>query len=772
MEKTILVFMLFSYIFNVLSIGYSASNRTEINASQKISLHNELNDKTLLNIFVEILNKKSTYELKIFRQQNTKKYLQLISQYYEKNYQTIFKKSWGQLTHTQKELFLNIGIKPNLVLKLQKLNPEALHYLLEEFIFNYGENEIIQNNFENIVTLIPETEDGSTLNALQKLFYTNDSLIFLKILEKFMLNFEIITPVNRKSKIDEKLYKISSKRVKEMVEKFFGLLLSQSINRNDVSLQTIIINIFHDKNFDFDRLLNWAIDNEDVGILTKLLPYNPYALQISFVYPEQPRKPLFVEELAEIGHYREKIKQIDEHKKNQEKLMTDSITSYQLANFYNYTPLMIAVQKNKISLLKKLLAQKTMDINQKNRFGNSALMIAVIKNNPDAVQLLLAYGAILDDEKNSSWETLTLDPSSPYTSIQKNTTSPKIKKLLSDAMENQKELEKLFFNKPERINLARFQQMPCINQKNKEGETALYLAIKTNYLAEIWHILTNPNLNVNIKTNEGLTALDLAIKNEDNEENRNLIFTIITHPSFDVNLVYSDGNTILQKALQMPLLMQFIQIIFNNKNFNVNLLYSAGKTILQKALILPTLEQLIPLILANPNLDLNIQDNDGNTALHLAIQRKKSEVVRNILSHRNVDVTIKNNAQESSLDVLLKSKLTYAEILKISKILIAKGATIRDEKTETHKNSLAIVSAYPINNERTELLNLFELAKRSDIKPELKKFLLLLISHDFISRIPESLIKKIDLFLFNFSAHSLSENIDPNRLHKIRTMGV
>jgi hypothetical protein len=158
--------------------------------------------------------------------------------------------------------------------------------------------------------------------------------------------------------------------------------------------------------------------------------------------------------------------------------------------------------------------------------------------------------------------------------------------------------------------------------------------------------------------------------------------------------------------------------------------------------------------------------------LHLAIQRKKSEVVRNILSHRNVDVTIKNNAQESSLDVLLKSKLTYAEILKISKILIAKGATIRDEKTETHKNSLAIVSAYPINNERTELLNLFELAKRSAIKPELKKFLLLLISHDFISRIPESLIKKIDLFLFNFSAHSLSENIDPNRLHKIRTMGV
>lgn len=60
----------------------------------------------------------------------------------------------------------------------------------------------------------------------------------------------------------------------------------------------------------------------------------------------------------------------------------------------------IAAANNNLDAVKAFIAQKSSDINEKDRFGETALYKAVINNNLEMADYLLAHGAFVNSENN------------------------------------------------------------------------------------------------------------------------------------------------------------------------------------------------------------------------------------------------------------------------------------------------------------------------------------------------------------------------------------
>jgi hypothetical protein len=98
-------------IFGLASIGYSAEQ------NGKVALTSKMLDTKILENF-------STQDTQLIRKVFSQEYEKFIFEYYQKN--------WNDLSGEQKKIFLGIGIKTKVDMKLQKLDPEALNYI-EEF---------------------------------------------------------------------------------------------------------------------------------------------------------------------------------------------------------------------------------------------------------------------------------------------------------------------------------------------------------------------------------------------------------------------------------------------------------------------------------------------------------------------------------------------------------------------------------------------------------------------------------------------------------------
>jgi hypothetical protein len=235
MKKMIISILLTVYIFNISTIGYSA------NQNEKIALKSNLEHIKI----VEALMNTSIKNVQLLRKTAPLEYEKFISEYYTNKYQPIFNKSWDKLTSNEKEFFLYIGVNTNLSNKIKSLSFSTIDYLAE-FISNYGDQEIIQNNFELILSLIPKDT-----NFFGSLIGDDDSLLYVKILEKFLVNFGIIK--SKKPKITSRLYQGSLPAVKEAVDKFFGLLLKNRLKIKDEETAKKIVTNFSQKNIFFLR---------------------------------------------------------------------------------------------------------------------------------------------------------------------------------------------------------------------------------------------------------------------------------------------------------------------------------------------------------------------------------------------------------------------------------------------------------------------------------------------------------------------------------------
>jgi hypothetical protein len=165
---------------------------------------------------------------------------------------------------------------------------------------------------------------------------------------------------------------------------------------------------------------------------------------------------------------------------------------------------------------------------------------------------------------------------------------------------------KNIFNKINKkiLNEQNIEDIEDINYRNKDGNTALMLAIIDNKLKVVIKILRDYYgvVDINIKNNDGNTALMLAIIN-----NRFLSYLQLEdNPNIYVNIKNNDGNTALMLA-----------IINNNMRMCYNLL-------------------------ERPDIDVNIKNNDGNTALDYACVKKLEKVITIIFKILGIDCINKN----------------------------------------------------------------------------------------------------------------------------------
>ena len=131
-----------------------------------------------------------------------------------------------------------------------------------------------------------------------------------------------------------------------------------------------------------------------------------------------------------------------------------------------------------------------------------------------------------------------------------------------------------------------------VNQKDKDGYTALYLASLFGHIDVVNLLLQHPNLKINQQTKRGNTALHIASYNGHTE----IAKSLLNHSDIDVNIKNNDGNTPLHKA---------------SKN---------GKT------------DIVKLLLAHPSINesVNTKNDDGKTPLDIA----KNDEIRTLLKEK------------------------------------------------------------------------------------------------------------------------------------------
>jgi ankyrin repeat protein len=478
MKKIVTFLMIFAYIFNIGAIGYCEK------INEKIALTNNIDDQTVFKNVVDIVSKNSIAETQILRKTNPVNYETLIARHYE----TVFEKQWNALSPKQKIFFLYIGINPSLFEKTKILDPETIDYL-SEIIENHGEEKIIQNNFENILSLIKD------LNS-------DISIQFLKILENLFIQIGLLSL--GKHQKDASLYENIEPLVQMMLYHFFSFLLDMPLLKKNLFLQQTILNIYLPTNPQ-----NSKDENLLLAVLYKFSKIANLLLEnganINFTDDEDGTTPLMQSiSMEDI----ETLQILLAHKPNID----------QKDNTLGYNALMLATCKNPIFL--NILIKAEADIEIRNNLEQTALMLAVISKNIDAVKTLLIHGAII--EKSDMNECSVMD----YANEEENL------KLMLKNEQIHRNIFSAHWDKFEEMPVETLQKLLFINYKDKNGDTALHKAIKLGDEKLINAILDNPNLDVNTRKN----ALGLCVSLRISLEKRFAIIKLLLEKNLDPNV--------------------------------------------------------------------------------------------------------------------------------------------------------------------------------------------------------------------------------------------
>ena len=183
-----------------------------------------------------------------------------------------------------------------------------------------------------------------------------------------------------------------------------------------------------------------------------------------------------------------------------------------------------------------------------------------------------------------------------------------------------------------------------INLQNKEGNTALHIALQNNQKYKA-NSLIMKGANKTIKNNAGKTP--------DMTDNNRSVANIPTIDCYDAILEIQKGATLgfLETSLKQG---NNPNRVFNIRDNNNQYLYSTTALALAvKKLNSQTFEQVLKLMLKY-NLDINGQDKEGDTALHVACRELDREKAM-ILIDNGADENIRNNKGFSPSDDLGKA---------------------------------------------------------------------------------------------------------------------
>ncbi|GMS95993.1 hypothetical protein PENTCL1PPCAC_18168, partial [Pristionchus entomophagus] len=309
------------------------------------------------------------------------------------------------------------------------------------------------------------------------------------------------------------------------------------------------------------------------------------------------------------------------------------------------TFLIVASRNGYTDCVAKLLADKTVDVDDTDSEGWSALLVAAFEGHPEVVHQLIEAGATVDQPDLMGWSPLMwavyknhpecvrmliqfgshvnlIDEEDGLTPliVAAGRGFTEIVQMLIEAEAQVNSLDK--FGSTSLIWAARKGHLPVVQQLLNAGaeldvqgmhsSTALMLATKGNY-ADVVDILLSRDANTNAVDNNGLSALGIAAR----EGYATICEALINSGAF-VNQSDRYGNCILASAV---------------RSGNANIV----KMLLEKYA------------------DVNSRDSESRTALHLAIDKGFMDIVM-LLLEKKPNLELKNKDGETALLRAVKSR--------------------------------------------------------------------------------------------------------------------
>ena len=154
-------------------------------------------------------------------------------------------------------------------------------------------------------------------------------------------------------------------------------------------------------------------------------------------------------------------------------------------------------------------------------------------------------------------------------------------------------------------------------------EKKLYHAAEDDKVKDVKEILrTNPNLDVNWKSEEGRTALIIACE----IDHDSIVSILLTHPDIDVNLKDKHGWTSFNSAW-INGCASVVRLLLKDSRVMVNEPTSRGNTPLFWAAFYGKLDVIMWWIASGREMDLGTPGNDETDAIMVAKERGMTEVV-------------------------------------------------------------------------------------------------------------------------------------------------
>ena len=171
-----------------------------------------------------------------------------------------------------------------------------------------------------------------------------------------------------------------------------------------------------------------------------------------------------------------------------------------------------------------------------------------------------------------------------------------------------------------------------VNIQDKEGCTALHIAAMLGHIDTVQVLCTVEGVDVSIQDEKGLTALHYAAYNI---KHTDTVLELCKVGGLDVNIQDKEGCTALHNAAMIGC-TDTVRVLLEVEGVDVNLLSEKGLTALHIAATQGHTDT-VRVLLEVEGVDVNIQDKEGCTALHYAATQGHTDTVRVL---RSVDVNV------------------------------------------------------------------------------------------------------------------------------------